>query len=90
MGQEPENHFLYSDRSACYTSLHRFDDALADAKESIREWVSSHHSFHLHCPQPLTLQGKGYGSAARAYRCLGNFRESMASYSKGLEKEPGR
>ena len=51
MKQEPENHFLYSDRSACHASLHRFDEALADAKESIRlapEWVSPHHSFPLH------------------------------------------
>ena len=96
MEVEPDNHLLYSNRSLCHASLHHFDEALADAKECIRlspEWVSpttlSPYAPHSLNSEPRTLQGKGYGRAAAAYKGLGNFREAMASYRKGLEKEPG-
>ena len=54
MKEEPDNHLLYSNRSASHASLHHFAEALADAKECIRlspEWVSLRVSSHHPLPQ---------------------------------------
>jgi stress-induced-phosphoprotein 1 len=37
----PNNHVLYSNRSACYASLKKYDEALADANKTVelkRDW----------------------------------------------------
>ncbi|CAN6486396.1 unnamed protein product [Victoria cruziana] len=69
----PSNHVLYSNRSAAYASLHKYSDALADAKKTVElkpDW------------------SKGYSRLGAAHVGLGNLDEAVASYSKGLELDP--
>ena len=41
IAMDPRNHVLYSNRSACYCGLRKYDDALADATKCIdmkKDW----------------------------------------------------
>lgn len=70
----PDNHVLYSNRSAAYASLSRYDEALQDAKKTVElkpDWA------------------KGYSRLGAAYVGLGKFGDAIASYKQGLEIEPG-
>jgi len=67
-------HVLYSNRSACYCGLRKYDEALSDATKCIEmkgDW------------------GKGYGRKGAALHGLGRFDQAIAAYEKGLDVEPG-
>lgn len=69
----PENHVLYSNRSAAYASLQKYSEALADAKKTVElkpYWV------------------KGYGRLGAAHLGLGQTDMAVASYKKGLDIDP--
>lgn len=67
-------HVLYSNRSACYCGLRKYDDALADASK---------------CIDTKPDWGKGYGRKGAALHGLGRFDQAIAAYEKGLDVEPG-
>lgn len=67
------NHVLYSNRSACYASLHEYSDALSDANE---------------CVKINPTWAKGYNRVAAAKFGLGNYEEAIKDYQKALEIEP--
>lgn len=69
----PNNHVLYSNRSAAYASLHRYAEALSDAKKTVElkpDW------------------SKGYSRLGAAYIGLSQFKEATDAYKKGLEIDP--
>ncbi|XP_010455678.1 PREDICTED: hsp70-Hsp90 organizing protein 3 [Camelina sativa] len=69
----PTNHVLYSNRSASYASLHRYEEALSDAKKTVEikpDW------------------SKGYSRLGAAYIGLSQFSEAADAYKRGLEIDP--
>ncbi|CAM8883326.1 unnamed protein product [Rhodiola kirilowii] len=69
----PENHVLYSNRSAAHASLNQYSEALADAKRTVElkpDWA------------------KGYSRLGAAYQGLGQLDDAVAAYKKGLEVDP--
>jgi len=69
----PENHVLYSNRSAARASLKEFDKALEDAQKVVElkpDWV------------------KGYSRLGAAYHGLHKLDEALEAYNKGLEIGP--
>jgi stress-induced-phosphoprotein 1 len=67
---EPKNWVFFSNRSAAYAELGRYDDALDDAKETIRlncEWT------------------KGYVRLATACSALGRLSEATAAWRRACE-----
>lgn len=71
---EQPNHVLYSNRSACYTSLRKFSEALKDAEECVRinpGW------------------SKGYNRVGAAQFGLSELEEAEKSYQKALELDAG-
>lgn len=69
----PTNHVLYSNRSAAYGSLHKYVDALTDAKKTVElkpDWA------------------KGYSRLGAAHVGLGDSQEAVSAYKKGLEIDP--
>lgn len=67
-------HVLYSNRSACYCGLKKYDEALADAEK---------------CIEMNPSWGKGYGRKGAAMHGLANYDGAIAAYEKGLQIEPG-
>lgn len=68
------NHVLYSNRSACYSSLKNYEEALADARECIKingNWA------------------KGYNRLAGAQFGTGDLEGAKKSYNKALELDSG-
>mmetsp|Transcript_3252 Transcript_3252/g.5469 ORF Transcript_3252/g.5469 Transcript_3252/m.5469 type:complete len:557 (-) Transcript_3252:445-2115(-) len=68
------NHVLYSNRSACYCGLRKYEDALTDAESCIKN---------------KTDWGKGYGRKGAALHGMGRFDAAIAAYEEGLKVEPG-
>ncbi|URE39442.1 Heat shock protein [Musa troglodytarum] len=69
----PTNHVLYSNRSAAYASLQRYEAALADARRTVElkpDWA------------------KGYGRLGAAHLGLGDAGQAVSAYEKGLELDP--
>ncbi|CAD5196981.1 unnamed protein product [Musa acuminata subsp. malaccensis] len=69
----PANHVLYSNRSAAYASLQRYDVALADARKTVElnpGWA------------------KGYSRLGAAHLGRGDADQAVAAYEKGLEIDP--
>lgn len=69
----PTNHVLYSNRSAAYASLHKYADALTDAKKTVElkpDWP------------------KGYSRLGAAHVGSGDYQEAISAYKKGLEIDP--
>ncbi|KAL3230034.1 Heat shock protein STI1 [Nakaseomyces bracarensis] len=67
---ETPNHVFYSNRSASYASLKKFNEALSDAKE---------------CVQINPTWSKGYNRLGAAHLGLGDLDEAEGSYKKALE-----
>jgi len=67
-------HVLYSNRSACFCGLKKYDEAHADANK---------------CIEMMPTWGKGYGRKGAALHGLGQFDSAVEAYDKGLEVEPG-
>ncbi|CAM8877582.1 unnamed protein product [Rhodiola kirilowii] len=69
----PENHVLYSNRSAAHASLSQYSQALEDAKRTVElnpDWA------------------KGYSRLGAAYQGLSQLDDAVAAYKKGLEVDP--
>ncbi|WJX60425.1 DNA binding protein [Trifolium repens] len=69
----PNNHVLYSNRSAAYASLQKYSDALTDAKKTVElkpDW------------------SKGYSRLGAAHLGLSQFDDAVSAYTKGLEIDP--
>ncbi|MED6106862.1 DNA binding protein [Stylosanthes scabra] len=69
----PDNHVLYSNRSAAYASLQKYSEALADAKKTVDlkpDW------------------SKGYSRLGAAHLGLSQYDDAVAAYRKGLEIDP--
>lgn len=72
LSPEP-NHVLYSNRSACYASLKKFDNALQDAQDCVKinpSWA------------------KGYNRVGAAQFGLGQLDDAKLSYSEALKLDP--
>lgn len=70
----PENHVLFSNRSACYTALGKFADGLSDADRCITlkpDWP------------------RGYSRRGAALHGLRRYDDAIAAYEKGLGVEAG-
>ncbi|GMM29576.1 Hsp90 cochaperone [Martiniozyma asiatica (nom. inval.)] len=67
------NHVLFSNRSACYASLHKYLDALKDAEK---------------CVQINPSWAKGYNRVAAAEFGLGDFDEAKKAYEEALRLDP--
>lgn len=67
------NHVLYSNRSACYTSLKQFEKALEDANK---------------CVEINPTWAKGYNRVAAADYGLIDYEGAEAAYKKALELDP--
>lgn len=70
---DASNHVLYSNRSASYASLNKYEEALTDAEKCVSlnpQWA------------------KGYIRLGAAQHGLENFDAAVATYNKGLEIEP--
>ncbi|THG14679.1 hsp70-Hsp90 organizing protein 1 [Camellia sinensis] len=69
----PDNHVLYSNRSAAYASLNQFSLALSDALSTVGikpDW------------------SKAYSRLGAAHLGLRNYNEAISAYKKGLEIDP--
>ncbi|KAF0931674.1 hypothetical protein E2562_005671 [Oryza meyeriana var. granulata] len=69
----PENHVLYSNRSAALASVHRYSEALADAEKTVElkpDWA------------------KGYSRLGAAHLGLGDAASAVTAYEKGLALDP--
>ncbi|GJQ15201.1 hypothetical protein GpartN1_g6992.t1 [Galdieria partita] len=70
---DPDNHVLYSNRSAAYASLGQYQEALKDAES---------------CIQRKPDWAKGYSRKGAALYGLGEYEEAIAAYEQGLQIEP--
>eukprot|EP00929_Paragymnodinium_shiwhaense_P029077 TRINITY_DN16753_c0_g1_i1.p1 TRINITY_DN16753_c0_g1~~TRINITY_DN16753_c0_g1_i1.p1 ORF type:complete len:878 (+),score=186.50 TRINITY_DN16753_c0_g1_i1:74-2707(+) len=73
MGDCPEKHKVYSNRSACFFQLGKYTDALLEATKAIKEDRS---------------WSKGYFRAGRAALEMEYYDEALEMFEKGLDKEP--
>lgn len=69
----PEDEKLYSNRSACYARMKKFDKALADARK---------------CTSLNAGWPKAYFRQGQALRGLERFEDARASFSEGLFRDP--
>ena len=70
---DSSNHVYFSNRSACYASLKRFDEALSDAKK---------------CVEINPSWAKGYSRLGGAYFGQGQHQEAVNAYEQGLKLDP--
>lgn len=73
MGDAPEKHKIYSNRSACLFQLGKYTEALVEATKAIKDNRS---------------WSKGYFRAGRAAMEMEYYEEALEMFEKGLEKEP--
>ncbi|XBW35564.1 hypothetical protein QEN19_001139 [Hanseniaspora menglaensis] len=74
LAQPSEIHVLYSNRSACYASLLKYQEALEDAKNCV-------------AANPEFV--RGYGRLATAQTGLQQYEDAISSYKQYLELQPG-
>jgi len=74
VGDAPEKHKIYSNRSACLFQLGKYTDALMEATKAIKE---------------NRAWSKGYFRAGRAALEMEYYEEALEMFERGLEKEPG-
>lgn len=70
---DPNNHVLYSNRSACYAKMEKGNESLQDANKTVElkpDWA------------------KGWGRKGAAHHLLGQLEEAAEAYKKGLELDP--
>jgi stress-induced-phosphoprotein 1 len=67
------DHVLYSNRSACYAGLGKWDEALKDAES---------------CIEKSPTWAKGFGRKGAALHGQGRFDKAIAAYEEGLKIEP--
>eukprot|EP01060_Flectonema_neradi_P024447 TRINITY_DN332_c1_g1_i2.p1 TRINITY_DN332_c1_g1~~TRINITY_DN332_c1_g1_i2.p1 ORF type:complete len:548 (+),score=160.11 TRINITY_DN332_c1_g1_i2:154-1797(+) len=70
---DSKNHVLYSNRSAAYGSLHKWNEAFQDA---------------LKCVEVAPTWAKGYSRLGSALHGLGRFDEAISAFDKGLGVDP--
>eukprot|EP01112_Ceratiomyxa_fruticulosa_P003399 TRINITY_DN13765_c0_g2_i1.p1 TRINITY_DN13765_c0_g2~~TRINITY_DN13765_c0_g2_i1.p1 ORF type:complete len:587 (+),score=176.88 TRINITY_DN13765_c0_g2_i1:191-1951(+) len=70
---DPENHVLYSNRSAAYTSVERYSEALQDAEKTVK--INPNFA-------------KGFGRLGAAKFGLKKYAEAVAAYKDGLKLDP--
>eukprot|EP01027_Heterolobosea_sp_BB2_P019590 GEZU01027542.1.p1 GENE.GEZU01027542.1~~GEZU01027542.1.p1 ORF type:complete len:196 (+),score=35.40 GEZU01027542.1:193-780(+) len=70
---DPNNHVFYSNRAACYISLHQYNKALADSRRSIKI-------------NPKFV--RAYQRKANALAGLFKYDEAIAAVGRGLKIEP--
>eukprot|EP00834_Sanchytrium_tribonematis_P001780 NODE_46_length_32145_cov_0.918711.p7 type:complete len:496 gc:universal NODE_46_length_32145_cov_0.918711:2481-994(-) len=66
-------HVLYSNRSACYTHLQMFQEAVDDAKK---------------CTELNPQWSKGFNRLGTAYEGMGKFKESIEAYQEAAKLDP--
>jgi len=74
IAHDPTDHVFFSNRSACYSSVEKYSEALEDANQCVKlrpDWA------------------KGYTRKGLAEYFLGKHDEAEATYKKGLELAPG-
>jgi stress-induced-phosphoprotein 1 len=73
IGYDSNNHVLFSNRSAAYCSMGKYEEALQDANKTVElkpDW------------------SKGYGRKGAALYGLHKYQEALQAYDKGLQLEP--
>jgi len=73
VGDCPEKHKVFSNRSACFFQLGKYTDALVEATKAIKE---------------NRAWSKGYFRAGRAAMEMEYYEEALEMFEKGLEREP--
>jgi stress-induced-phosphoprotein 1 len=85
------NHVLYSNRSAAYSSLKNYDAALEDADKAIKskpDWAKVRVIEFIYVPFPYYMHAQGYGRKGAALYGLQRLTEAEKAYSDGLKLEP--
>eukprot|EP00743_Colponemidia_sp_Colp-15_P000400 GILK01000461.1.p1 GENE.GILK01000461.1~~GILK01000461.1.p1 ORF type:complete len:564 (-),score=115.90 GILK01000461.1:110-1801(-) len=73
ISHDPADHVFYSNRSACFASLNKYEEAKADAEK---------------CVELKPDWSKGYSRLGLALYHLDDYKNAEAAYSKGLELDP--
>ncbi|KAL8064157.1 hypothetical protein ABFS82_01G072400 [Erythranthe guttata] len=73
INSSPNNHVLYSNRSAAYAGLNKFSEAISDAQKTV---------------ELRPVWSKGYSRLAAAHMGRHNYDDAVSSYKRGLLIDP--
>jgi tetratricopeptide (TPR) repeat protein len=82
---DPNNHILFSNRSTCYTSLGRYDEALKDAEVIIQlnpNWAKVVHCLLLIIIKGLFQKSNCTGRITKLQRCNLGFQRNTELWGK--------